>query len=92
MVSIYKMEGMTTSHWENIPHAPPGRWRGLYMQFASIHYGWSTLLFTNRKITKMPLFYRGYQGTPGRTPTLNLSYAFIGLLTSQNPHIDSITS
>lgn len=90
MVKIYKMIGMTTPHWENIPHAPPRLFTGLYMQFASIHYGWSTL-FTNRKISKMPLFNRGYQGSPGRTPTLNLSYAFIGLLTSNNPLID-ITS
>ena len=84
MIKIYKMIGMTTSRWENIPQAPPGQWRGLYRQFASIHYGWSTL-FTNRKITKMPLFNRGYVGSPGRTPTLNLSYAFIGLLTSYTP-------
>lgn len=91
MISIYKMAGMTTAHWENIPHAPPRMYRGLYMQFASIHYGWSTL-FTNRKISKMPLFSRGYTGTPGRTPTLNLSYAFIGLLTSNNPLIDTTSS
>jgi hypothetical protein len=88
MNTIYKMAGMTTSHWENIPQAPPRLWSGLYMQFASIHYGWSTL-FTNRKISKMPLFNRGYTGTPGRTPTLNLSYAFIGLLTSNTPLIDT---
>ena len=87
MNCIYKMTGMTTAHWENIPHAPPRVYRGLYKQFASIHYGWSTL-FSNRKISKMPLFNRGYIGTLGRTPTLNLSYAFIGLITSQNIHID----
>jgi hypothetical protein len=91
MNSIYKMDGMTTSHWENIPQAPPKAFRGLYKQFASIHYGWSTL-FSNRKISKMPLFNKGYTGTPGRTPTLNLSYAFIGLLTSNNPLIDTTSS
>lgn len=86
-----KIQGMTTDHWENIPQAPPRLARGLYRQFASIHYGWSTIL-TNRKISKMPLFNRGYTGTRGRTPTLNLSYAFIGLLTSNNPLIDTTSS
>jgi len=91
MKTINKMQGMTTEHWENIPQAPPRCAKGLYRQFASIHYGWSTIL-TNRKISKMPLFNRGYTGTRGRTPTRNLSYAFIGLLTSNTPQIDIISS
>ena len=80
---------MTTAKWENVPHAPPKRTSGIYRQFASLHYGWSTL-HTARKISKMPLFSKGYTGTPGRLVTLNLSYAFIGLCTSNIPHIDKL--
>ncbi len=85
-----------TGHWENLPTAPPVNFRytgkGIYAQFASFHYGWSPL-FTSRRFTTMPLFYRGYIGTAGRLISINMAYGFLGLITSQsthNPHISLV--
>ena len=79
-----------TGHWENLPTAPPVKFRytgkGIYAQFASLHYGWSTVFGSSRRFTTMPLFYRGYIGTAGRRTQINMAYGFLGLITSQNPH------
>ena len=66
------------------------RGKGLFAQFASFHYGWSTVFGSSRRFSTMPLFYRGYIGTAGRRTTINMPYGFLGLITSQNPHIPHI--
>ena len=79
------MNGMTTTHWENIPHAPP-KLRGLRAQLSTQYWGLPQVCLT--RVTYIPRFYTAVKRMgAGRTPTLNLPYAFIGLITSQNTHL-----
>lgn len=65
--------------------------KGLYAQFASLHYGWSTVFGSSRRLTTMPLFNRGFVGTVGRRTLTNMAYGFLGLITSQNTHNPDIS-
>lgn len=66
-------------------NAPP--LRGLKAQLSTQYWGLPQVCLN--RVTYIPRFYKSMtRVTQGRLPTLNLPYAFIGLITSQNTHID----
>lgn len=74
-------------NWENLIAAPPR----LMAIFASFHYNVPAFAL-HRAFMSLPIIQRAIKSSnTGRRPTFNMSYAFIGLITSQNPHIPHIS-
>ena len=76
--------------YQNRKTSPPVRF-GLVAIFASFHYNVPAFAL-HRAFISLPITQRAIRSiNTGRMPTFNISYAFIGLITSQNTHIPHIS-